>query len=748
MEGYTSGHRVPIELDRAMSFRTRVLLPLLGVILILLACWPLFRYPWFTTDDGLFHLYRLASLARHVKAGHFYPRWFADFAFGYGHPILNYYAPLSYYAALLLMLLLRNPVTAMKALIIAGTVLGAWGMYLLGKELGGEGEAGLLAALLYLFFPYRLADVYTRGAIPEALAFASLPFVLWAWWRASLRPRRGRFFLIGATAWAALILTHSLSVLLAAPLVALWFVAVALQHRAGFRPLVKFVFALVLGVGLGAFYWLPARVELPYVFIGVAGISRGYERHLLSAAALMRPNFVYPYAPAGTVATHPIPSVFVLAGAVGGVYLLVRKPRARIASAALILILAFSILMRWDGSLGLWHRLEKWLDVLQYPWRFMLLTGIASSALAGGLVPLFGEMCRRWGLPGRILWPVAVVFFPAIALVRLPVLPMDLTPADLSPEAMWQHDFDIRQIGATWTAEFVPVWVRVDRTAVPRSRLPDEPVPPALSSVPEIGIEHLRPLQSRWRVKTPDEIRLLRHQFYFPGWEVRVDGVPVPPEPFGPLGLLSWRVPAGEHSVEITFSDTPIRRMAALASAAALLVLLIWLWREEPALFRGLAVAAAMVLLLLELYLYPFKPAHSPVATSYNLADKALLVGYEAPAVLRPGQEAHVTLYWLGLEAMAQDYKAFVHVFDPATGRIVAQHDGDPVGGFTPTTRWVPGELVADEHTIPIPPDAPPGRYVLGVGLYEFATLTNLPVKGQSFPGNRIPLTEVEIRKK
>jgi hypothetical protein len=94
---------------------------------------------------------------------------------------------------------------------------------------------------------------------------------------------------------------------------------------------------------------------------------------------------------------------------------------------------------------------------------------------------------------------------------------------------------------------------------------------------------------------------------------------------------------------------------------------------------------------------------------------------------------------------MDENYKAFVHVFDPATGRLIAQHDGDPVGGFTPTTRWLPGEIVIDSHPIVIPVDAKPGDYAIGAGLYRFPEVRNLQVIGASFPGNRILLQKVRL---
>src|SRR5688572_12640814 len=79
--------------------RAGILIALL--LLSILAAWPLITYgpplQMEAITDGPNHLYRAALLARHIQHGDFYPRWFSDLHYGFGAPVLNYYAPLSYY---------------------------------------------------------------------------------------------------------------------------------------------------------------------------------------------------------------------------------------------------------------------------------------------------------------------------------------------------------------------------------------------------------------------------------------------------------------------------------------------------------------------------------------------------------------------------------------------------------------------------------------------------------------------------
>jgi hypothetical protein len=60
------------------------------------------------------------------------------------------------------------------------------------------------------------------------------------------------------------------------------------------------------------------------------------------------------------------------------------------------------------------------------------------------------------------------------------------------------------------------------------------------------------------------------------------------------------------------------------------------------------------------------------------------------------------------------------------------------VGGFSPTTRWRQGELVADTHRIPLPAGLPAGDYSIKAGLYEPGdTLRNLAPDPPA-PDNRV----------
>ncbi len=82
-----------------------------------------------------------------------------------------------------------------------------------------------------------------------------------------------------------------------------------------------------------------------------------------------------------------------------------------------------------------------------------------------------------------------------------------------------------------------------------------------------------------------------------------------------------------------------------------------------------------------------------------NFGNQITLLGYDVN--LSP-EKAAITLVWQAQQEMDTPYKVFLHLLD-AKGQIAAQLDREPQQGQSPTTSWLPGEVVVDEMEIPLP---------------------------------------------
>ncbi|PWH16099.1 MAG: hypothetical protein DDG58_10160 [Ardenticatenia bacterium] len=129
------------------------------------------------------------------------------------------------------------------------------------------------------------------------------------------------------------------------------------------------------------------------------------------------------------------------------------------------------------------------------------------------------------------------------------------------------------------------------------------------------------------------------------------------------------------------------------------------------------------------------------------LGDAIHLLGYsnERRTKRTPGDQYMVTLFWRADTRQAMDYTVFVHLRD-ATGTTVAQHDGQPLDGDYPTSRWRPGEVVIDPHLVVLPSSLPLGEYTVWVGMYRLDTMERLPLRNDNSGENAVLLERILIR--
>jgi hypothetical protein len=126
-----------------------------------------------------------------------------------------------------------------------------------------------------------------------------------------------------------------------------------------------------------------------------------------------------------------------------------------------------------------------------------------------------------------------------------------------------------------------------------------------------------------------------------------------------------------------------------------------------------------------------------------RFGDLLALLGYD----LTPSHgKLDVALYWRALNRSSINYKVFVHLLSD-DGRVLAQHDSQPAYDLRPTSGWLNGEYVKDEHRINLNDQVSAGTYRLEVGVYEPSNGERLPsfVRGVEQPERRVILTTVLV---
>jgi hypothetical protein len=768
-------------------------------LISLLAVWPFISRPSLPEGtDAELHIFRLHELSYLIRGGEFYPRWAPNFYHGYGYPIFNYYAPLIYYTALPFELLPQiDAVLASKIVLVGGMLLAGLGVYGFVRDNWGR-RAGYVAAALYLYAPYvHYIDPHIRGALPEAFSFGIFPLSLWALdrlqRRASPRSWLASVFLI-----AAVILSHNLmGFFFYAVLMAwgLWQFGLTLwsNRKAGTVALglavnhTSLVFgALLLGLGLSAFFWLPVILERDAVTLNTligAGDNYDFRTHFLSLAELLSISTSPDWGATQSPLRFNLGIAQWIGGVLGLIMLLLNRVGERRQVMFFALSSAFAVFMITAASQAIWETIP-FLPFFQFPWRLLgaaaFFLAVLGAAAVEGLIDSIpaGRSGRR----------------PVFATAGAVLVPMILA-LPLSQPAPWSDFGEVntlrmsliensgRWLGTTSTADYVPATVdmlpsrRGEVVAPIEQGLPPDRINrEAMPDGTVVITENPRPLLTRYHVSAPKQFRLRLYQFAFPGWRVTVDGRPAETELAQPEGFIVVLVPEGEHVVEVVFGNTPVRTIAWTITLLSL-GLVIWIARDLITRHRNdhlkkkmpsdryfgtlkkdwpIAVIvggfSVLVILLEPLGLFHYeskgRDLDIPAVVHFaNFGDQIALLGFDPiTEEIDAGSVIDLTLFWQALWPLEVDYQVFVHLLD-GEGNLVAQSDKLNPGEF-PTRRWPVERYVPDPHRLLLSPNTPPGLYTVAAGLWVQAEGWRLPLFNDSGEqiGDYEPLFKVEVK--
>ncbi len=754
---------------------------LVALAISLLALWPFLSIPSLPEGtDAELHIFRLHELSLLVRGGELYGRWAPDFYHGYGYPIFNYYAPLTYYLGLFVEALPRlDAVDGVKAVFVLGMLLGTVGMYGFVRDNWGR-RAGYVATAVFLYAPYiQYIDPHARGVLPESFSFGVFPMALW-----SLdRLRRGGGHAGGRWTWvtavfftAAVILSHNLMGLLFFGLLFAWAVWQAISGEAAKRRSDKITpqlrnsatprlfAALLLGLGLAAFFWLPVFLERDAVNLNTllgAGDNYDFRTHFLSWRELLsfskrldwgatQPDFVF---------NLGVPQWIL--GGLGLVMLALRRVKQAAHLTFFAVAAAVLLFLMFPASTFIWETLP-FLPFFQFPWRLLGATAVMLAILAGAAVPAVGKL-RPFTFSLFILLPILF----ALPLTQPAPWP-DFGPVFTGRMSEIEHKG--RWLGTTSTADYVPATVdmlprRNGNVVAPlyEDKPPDWVNWIAMPEGTAVTTETITPLHVRYTVDAPKKFRLRLFLFDFPGWEVQIDGEPAETELARPEGFIVIPVPKGHHEVEVEFKDTPPRRLAWVITAVSLAVTLLLGWRMKPNASRFtfhasrftahdritlgvvLGITAVTLFILQPLGWLHYDSADfvaeaAETAVFVNFGDQIALIGHDiSTKQASPGDVVNVTVYWQAERPLDINYQVFVHLLR-ADGLLAAQSDKINPGEF-PTRQWPPDKYIRDEHYLQLPLDLPPGDYVIATGLWVQSEGWRLPVldeNGQQIGDNYV----------
>ena len=528
--------------------------------------------------DFLFHVESWMDVAGQWREGICFPRWAEWANWGFGEPRFVFYPPLSWLGGAAIGSVLPWKM-APGAYIWLALIIAGMSMWRFARDWFGGPQADL-AAVLYAVNPYQLVIVYYRSAFGELLAAALLPLLIWA----ALRVGRGEWrkvpilALVFAAVWlsnapAAVIATYSLAVVIVAGCIL----------RRSLWPLISSASAMVAGLGLAAFYIVPATWEQKWVRIAQIVLQDMQPSANFLFTRANEPDFVafnwkVSWVAVGLVALTAIAALASL------------RKRRELAGAwwTLSVLAAVSIAMMLPPSLWLWRHLPK-LWFIQFPWRWLNVVGLTFAFMAAAAI---GALRSR-----------ATTRTLAVALL----IGIGVAGTFMARDTIWDSS-DVQSIadairsgrGYEGTDEYAPL--ACDRYQFPGNPDDDER-PEGVSPNPAPRIAKLDPDSgdvipaSRVRLHTQlwtserkafvaessEPVTLALRIVNYPAWAVEVNGRDAEFETHPETQQILVPLPAGNNRIELRFRRTQDRTVGAIISAFAVAGLgaLAWIFRRR-----------------------------------------------------------------------------------------------------------------------------------------------------------------------
>lgn len=558
----------------------RYKLPLLAAGFGLLASLPMANdFLIETVPDTGFHLARLESVYRGLRAGDFPVRIGSVQMGGYGSLSAVMYPQLFLYPVALLRFF-RVSLLACYKLLVAGLNVGsALLAFYAVKNICKSEKTGIIASFLYAFSAYRLIDVYQRGALGESLAMAFLPLIMWGIYEILWGNRR-RWPLL-ALGVSAVLQSHVLSVEMC-----VFFLVAAVALRCLQRGRGQLLARLLAGVKAAALtVLLNASFLVPFLYFCGEDLQCFHMPNELTDSLLYfnQMFFSFPHADGANRVLGSLSGEMPLT--VGGVLLLgmilfaavaSRKDASEAASAGrhekrvgaccLAFGLAALLLTSWIFPWEALSRIPAFDAIarsMQFAWRFLGPASLFLCVTAAVGLKLFEERSRGRG------W----IYGCAVLLVFLSAtyfFEMSARESVQTGDKMAVNGYDITDA----------LYMYYDGESFKAHHLnPEYRIPQMRSAGQEAAFSGLRRCGSRlWVEVTPGTAPgdvLIFPIYYYPGYRISVNGEAVEGYNYGTM--LACSMPLGHAEVEVRYTGPAAFRIGDIISLCTVIACVIYI---------------------------------------------------------------------------------------------------------------------------------------------------------------------------
>ena len=503
--------------------------------------------------DGLTHVTNIAQYYKALKDGDFPVRWQDGFA-NYGMPIPIFGHQITSYIGGVITFLTNNPLVSFNIVILLGSFAGTVGMYLFLSSYF-DIFSSLLGSFLFTYAPYRIINIYVRGAAPEFFATLFFPLILLSL-KKWIEKNDYKWFLSFVILTSLLIQTHPIAGVIQFIFIIPYYLFVLKGFR--FNKLIAFSFGILGAIGIASYYILPLLLEFKYFYYGQQS-EIFLPNQFLTLNNFIKPS--WPYFFRGDILTRGhylhIGSIEMIIVVLYLLYFLAkgRKNNSKFQSLSIVAFCVFFIYSFLMSSYASFLYMKiKLLGNIQHQWRMLSGLIIIPPILGAFLTSVLKEKLRRI---------IVILIIITIIIIRFP----QLYGKNYVIENKNNYYSNKENLYAT---VYNTIWT---------GKTEDYPAKKAKGEIIEgKGKLIKRDEHNSWRqyeIDASTEVRLADYTFYFPGWKVFVDKkeVPIEFQDMNYRGVITYRVPPGKHTILVKFTDTKVRLLANLISIFSIGVL-------------------------------------------------------------------------------------------------------------------------------------------------------------------------------
>jgi len=528
--------------------KDKILVILLVVLSSALALDPFFHKGIFTAHDIEQNIARFGAFQQSFFEGHLFPHWAKDLAQGYGGPILMLSYSVPYYLALPFRLFGLSLVDCIKILNLLTLVGSACLMYLFLRS-HFHSFPSFLGSLFYVFAPYRISNIYARGSIPENTAFVFVPLAAFFLFRYWSRPTvRSIAFL--AFSFSLIILSHPFFGIITAPFF-LGYIFYLFHRDKSWQKLGGVILAVILTVGLTAYFTLPLLIESKYTHFDIGPFRTTYKTEGINLSQLTLPQWSF-VDRTGKIEHQTwqlgVLNIGIFLFSFFILFLASLKEKVFLGLGIFLFILASLLSLKISLPL---YELIKPLQHVQFPWRFLALNVISLSLLGSAI---FSIMERKFKNHLYLLG-IAIIFL--LLILNLPFA------HGYNYQAKTDKYYLYEMVTNTEGPATQPRWSAQPETYTKKTKQIE--IIEGDGKIREISISSTL---HTYEIEANTPLYLVDNTFYFPGWRVKVDRKEVPIEFQNPSyrGLITFKISPGEHFIEVSFGNTKLRLLAKVIS--------------------------------------------------------------------------------------------------------------------------------------------------------------------------------------